>query len=333
MQSSSGREDENKISIKIAIKQRFIMMNLSAKITINSQKKWVFDKISSVEIERDIEKVTATCRLVLPKRLKWKDETGIPLRRGDKIFVELGYNGNLQPAFSGYIKTIGAKAPVEIECEDEMFLLKNTAAKKKTYPNADLKKMLSEQLPEGLKLEVFKKQGIGKFVVNSDTVAQLLGELSKSGVRSFFKDGTLYCGMIFDHSATIGKPKPTYRAGAGGNIIDDDDLEQVRADDIRLCIKASGTDRNGKKIRVEVGDKLDGEIRSFFKYNTTLEQLKAEATAKLTEWKKDGLAGSFTTFGGRLAGLLDVIKIYPQGGAAVDCKVIKNTISFGNSGY
>jgi hypothetical protein len=163
-------------------------------------------------------------------------------------------------------------------------------------------------------------------------VAQLLGELSENGIISFFKNGTLYSGVLLDHESQIKGLKPTYKTGKDGNIIDDSDLEYSRAEDINLRIKAEGTDKNGKKIKVEVGDK-DGELRSFFKYNTTKEQLASEAKAKLTEWKVEGLTGSFGTFGGHTRQLLDIIKIVLDGENKGLYKVTKNTINYGLGGY
>lgn len=44
------------------------MFRLTAKIEIRSAKTWVFDKVASVEITRDIETLTDTCVLQLPKK-------------------------------------------------------------------------------------------------------------------------------------------------------------------------------------------------------------------------------------------------------------------------
>jgi len=314
------------------------MFKLCANIRIISEKTWTFDKISSCEIERDIENIGTKCTLTLPKNTKWKNETKIPVKRGDRISISLGYDGELTEVFAGYISKVTTKTPVEIECEDEMYLLKLTKTKKKTYANANLQTLLEEQMPAGVKVNVYSKQTFGKYVVDQDTVAALMGDLADNGFSFFFREGVLYAGMIFDHSEQITGKKQLFIEGGvnryqTGNIIDDDDLVWNSADSIQLRIKASGTDKKGKKIKVEVGDK-DGELRTFFKYNTTKEALKAEATKKLTEWKISGFSGSFTTFGARPVLLLDLIKIrtkeYPEGGVY---RVVKNTISYGEGGY
>jgi hypothetical protein len=279
---------------------------------------------------RDIETISATCTLTLPHNTEWYNSKTVPVERGDRIEVELGYDNELEKVFTGYIKTVSAKTPIEIGCDDEIYLLKNTPAKKKSYAVADVETLLREQLPGGVKFEVFKKQAFGKYSVNSDTVAQLLGDLQENGLTFYFRDGVLYAGMMFDHPANA--RKQVFKDGEGGNIIDDSDLVWNNADSISLRIKASGTDSAGKKISVEVGDP-DGEVRSYFKYNTTKAALEAEAKKKLTEWKIAGLSGSFTTFGAKPVWLLDNIKIQTGGHPAGTYRVTKNTLTFGTGGY
>ena len=99
-------------------------LKLSAKIEVKSTKIWTFEKVSSVEITLDSESLTDTCVIKLPKKIKWQNEAEIPLKRGDAVSVWLGYNGELELAFTGYIRTVGFKNPVVITCEDEMFRLK-----------------------------------------------------------------------------------------------------------------------------------------------------------------------------------------------------------------
>ena len=136
--------------------------------------------------------------------------------------------------------------------------------------------------------------------------------------------------MIHDHSEHIGKKKQVLADDI--NIIDDSELHWFDAEEINLKIKATGTDKSGKKISVEVGD-ADGELRSFGKLNTTEAQLKAEATQKLTEWKKDGLSGSFLTFGQKYIWLLDIVKIKQEGKDRGIYKVLKNSTTFSSEGY
>lgn len=306
------------------------MLKLSANIVIFSNKTWRFSIVSSVEIERDIEKVTATCKIVLPKNLKWHKEASIPVKIGDRVEVSLGYDDKLEGVFVGYVKKVSVRTPITIECEDSMYLLKKTNTKKKSYPNATIKQILTDQIPTGIEFETYSTQSIGNYVVDCDTVAQLLGELAESGISSFFYGHTLKVGMIHDHMASIGQKKQVLADNI--NIIDDSELKWSDVEEITLKIKASGTDKSGKKISVEVGDD-DGEVRSFFKYNTTEAQLKVEATKKLKDWKISGLSGSLTTFGQKYIWLLDLVKIKQEGIDRGVYKVLKNVATYSSEGY
>lgn len=306
------------------------MYRLTAKIEITGAKSWRLEKVTEVEITRDTEKLTDECRLTLPKKIKWDGAAEIPVQRGDVVKVWLGYDGDLQLAFVGYVRDVGFKTPVVITCEDEMFKLKQIEAKKKAYKSVNLETLLKEQ---GLNypLRVMGEQSLGQYRVTADTVASLLGHLQENGVRSFFRyeDGSpvLYCGVLFERDS-----RPSQVFATGVNIIDDQSLEQQKAENMRLRIKAVSLMPNNKKIRVEVGD-ADGEHRTLHTYNKTESELKAWAEQEIKRLKRDGLTGSFTTFGASLVDCLDAIGLIIDGKKAGVYQVKKNVIKYGTSGY
>ena len=306
------------------------MYVLCSKIEIKSKKTWVFDKITSAEVVRDTESLTDTCVVELPRKVKWRGESTIPIRRGDEITVWLGYDGNLQLAFRGFITAVGTKNPVRIECEDEMFRLKQIEAKKKAYKSVNLETLLKEQ-GLGYPLRVMGEQNLGQYRVTADTVASLLDHLQENGVRSFFRyeDGrsVLYCGVLFDRDS-----RPSQVFATGVNIIDDQSLEQQAAENMRLRIKAVSLMPNNKKIRVEVGD-TDGETRTLHTYNKQEAELKAWAQQEIKRLKRDGLTGSFKTFGHKLADKLDAIGIKMDGEKKGVYRVKKNIIKYGADGF
>lgn len=99
------------------------MYRLTARLEIESERRWVIDKITACQIERSTDDLTDTCKLTLPKRMLWDAKEGAPLSRGDKVRLSLGYDDDLQLAFVGYIREVGFKTPVELVCEDEMYQL------------------------------------------------------------------------------------------------------------------------------------------------------------------------------------------------------------------
>lgn len=305
------------------------MYRLTAKIEITGAKSWRLDFVTGVEITRDTEKLTDICKITLPKKIKWDGENEVPVKRGDAVKVWLGYDDRNELAFAGYVKEVGFKTPVVLECEDEMFKLKQMAAIKKAYKSTTLEQLLKDQ---GLTdVKVMGEQTLGAYRVTADTVASLLGKLQESGIRSFFRceDGkpVLYSGVIFERGTVVSQVFAT-----GVNIINDQSLEQQKADTMRLNVKAVSILPNNKKIKVEVGD-ADGERRTITTYNKTESQLKAWAEQEIKRLKRDGLKGSLTTFGYKLVDKLDTVGVKIDGTPMGVYQVKKNVIKYGSGGY
>jgi hypothetical protein len=283
-----------------------------------------------VEIVRDTDKLTTEAKITLPKKLKWDGSEKIPVKRGDKVTISLGYNDNLQTAFSGFVRDVGFKTPVVITCEDDMFNLKQMPAKKMAYRSVTIEKLLKDQ-GISYRLNVMGEQSLGAYRVTADTVAALLGKLSQQGIRSFFRyeDGepVLYCGVLFERD---NKPSQVFKTGF--NIISDQNLKQQKAENMRLRVKAVSLMPDNKKIKVEAGD-ADGEQRTLHTYNKTESELKAWAQQEIKRLKRDGLSGSFTTFGHTLVDCLDAVGIIIDGTKMGVYQVKKNVIKYGDTGY
>jgi hypothetical protein len=307
------------------------MYRLSVKIEITGEKTWQLPFATAVEIERDTDKLTADCKVTLPKKLKWDGESTVPVRRGDAIKVWLGYDDNLQLAFQGFVRDVGFKTPCVLTCEDDMFKLKQAKTQKKAYKSVTIEQLLKDQ-QTGYTVKVMGEQALGAYRVTADTVAALLGHLHENGIRSFFRyeDGTpvLYCGVLFERGATVSQVFST-----GINIISDRSLEQQKAEDMRLRVKVVSLQAdNKKKIKVEVGD-ADGEHRTLHCYGKTEAEAKAWGEQEIKRLKRDGLTGSLTTFGYKLVDLLDTVGVKIDGNKMGTYQVKKNKIKFGTGGF
>lgn len=306
------------------------MFRLCAKIEIKGDHNWSFDFVTAVEISRDIDRLTAEAKITLPKKIKWNGSIEIPVRRGDSVRISLGYDGNLQLAFVGWVRDVGFKTPVVITCEDDMFKLKQMPAVKKAYRSVNLETLLKDQ---GIthRLNIMGEQSLGAYRVNADTVASLLGKLSEQGVRSFFRyengEPILYCGVLFERDS---KPAQLFKTGL--NIISDQSLQQQRAENMRLRVKAVSLLPDNKKIKIEVGDS-DGELRTIHTYNKTENELIVWAQQEIRRLKRDGLTGSFTTFGYRLVDPLDAIGLIIDGSNMGVYQVKKVLVRYGDGGF
>ena len=306
------------------------MFRLCAKIEIKGDRAWSFDFVNAVEITRDTEKLTTEAKIIMPKKVKWDKADKIPVKRGDSVKISLGYDDNLQTAFVGYVRDVGFKTPIVITCEDEMFKLKQMPTKKKAYRSVSLETLLKDQ-GISYRLNIMGEQALGAYRVTADTVAALLGKLSEQGIRSFFRyeNGApvLYCGVLFERDT---RPAQVFKTGL--NIISDQSLQQQKAENMRLRVKAVSLMPDNKKIKVEVGD-ADGEHRTLHTYNKTESELKAWAEQEIKRLKRDGLTGSFTTFGHTLVDCLDAIGIVIDGVKSGVYQVKKNIVKYGDDGY
>ena len=306
------------------------MFRLCAKIEIKGDRAWSFDFVNAVEITRDTEKLTTEAKIIMPKKVKWDKADKIPVKRGDSVKISLGYDDNLQTAFVGYVRDVGFKTPIVITCEDEMFKLKQMPTKKKAYRSVSLETLLKDQ-GISYRLNIMGEQALGAYRVTADTVAALLGKLSEQGIRSFFRyeNGApvLYCGVLFERDT---RPAQVFKTGL--NIISDQSLQQQKAEKMRLRVKAVSLMPDNKKIKVEVGD-ADGEHRTLHTYNKTESELKAWAEQEIKRLKRDGLTGSFTTFGHTLVDCLDAIGIVIDGVKSGVYQVKKNIVKYGDGGY
>lgn len=299
-------------------------------IKIESSKTWVFDKVISCEIELDSESLTDTCMLKLPKKVKWDDEATIPIKRGDKVEVKLGYDDELTTRFVGYVRSVGTKSPVEIQCDDSMYLLKQAPCKPLSYRTVTLDKLLKDQLPADVELKVHGEQEIGQFRVSDANVSELLSRLMESGIKSFFKiiDGkaVLWSGVVFESDNT-----KVWKFESGVNVIKND-TEYQRADDIKVKVTATSIMPNNERIEVEVGDS-DGEARTMSKYNVNKRDLEKWANDELAKIKCDGLTGSIETFGIPEVEKRDRIYLKVDDAEGGVYQVKKVGVSYGAEGY
>ena len=99
---------------------------------------------------------------------------------GDKVTIECGYNYQHTTIFTGYVADIKTKFPLELVCEDAMWLFKQQSFKK-TFAKVTVKELVDFLLTKahGDFKVVYSFPGLqlGKFRINTATGAQVLDEL------------------------------------------------------------------------------------------------------------------------------------------------------------
>lgn len=279
------------------------MLRLSSDITLGS---FNFSFCTGIEIVSSWENLTDTARISIPKKIRVKKDgfyvdaiTSGPdamWRRGDPVSISLGYDDVNAQVFSGVITRIIPRLPLEFECEDKMFVLKQTTVDKFSASGVTLKSLLTAIMPESIPFET-ENIKLGKFVIEKATIAEVLNYLKKKfGIQSYFNLGVLYVGFAYrvtsfkDIVATDLKEFEFQK-----NIIDESGLEYMRDDDVRLKVTAINILPDNTRKSITVGDTL-GEERTMFFYDVTDAELTKLATEALEKLKYEGFAGSFVTF-------------------------------------
>jgi hypothetical protein len=306
-------------------------------------KTYYLDFVTDGEIHDTWNNLTNTARITFPQNLYFKDETGrvntwsgqnmtadpslVPLiLKGDRITIDLGFNYwtkgrqviDVTPRFEGYISGIVNRLPIEIEAEDNMWLLKQVTCPNKVFKGYTLQEIIKE-LIQGTDFTVneIAKTSIGDFrTQDSETVAQVLNRLRDYHIFCTFRGKELQCsGLVYSPYEAIRKE---FVFDFQENIAFDS-LEYQRTDDIHIGIKAysvskfelTQTNSAGKKRKstkrlsvfvtnkgVTNEDGWEGEKRTLhFPDVDNLEDLTEKAKGQLTRLYYEGLKGSFTTFG------------------------------------
>ncbi|PLW89977.1 hypothetical protein [Mucilaginibacter sp.] len=287
------------------------MLRLSSyiKITDPSGTNYLeFTFLNEVEIEKSRRSLTNTAKVTIARKLKiLNGDINQILKRGSAIEIQLGYDGNLKTMFSGFVTEVGAKTPVVIDCQDEMWSLKQnsfTKAWSKKVKVSEIIKYVYSGPAQIVDLE------IGGFIIKKESTAQALDKLRKYGLQCYFDKGIL----IVDFAGVIHNQGKEVIYDFNKNIVENN-LEYKRKEDARIKVIGISKEHKGKKLEVIAGDN-DGEVHTLHYTNMDKDQLQKIVNSEIDKLKYNGFKGNFKTFGlpyiepGDTAVLLD--QDYPE---------------------
>lgn len=313
------------------------MLKLSSHIIIEGANRWEFTALKECVIIEDTTSLTDTCELLLPRNIQWEgyinENNKPPIKRGDKITVNLGYDDELVTRFTGFVRSVDAKTPIAIKCEDGMFLLKSQKAEPKAFKNASLKEIVTHLL-KGTNIDfklIDDDIKVGNWRITKANVSEELQELKeKMMLSSYFRmiDGksVLYIGLAY--------PLDNRKKGVfvhSKNIISEN-FEYRDKEDIKVRVEAQSFNAKNKKITYEYGDK-EGELIKIRIDGLTEYELKKYAIQAIDRYKQSGFKGGFETFGVPEMSKCNMVEIHASDGNSGTYLVKKNEIKFGMSGY
>ncbi|WP_432221251.1 late control protein [Flavobacterium sp. TMP13] len=275
------------------------MYILDGKVEIGE---YVFNAVHGIEITKSVDDLSDTALIKLPSRFKIRQNgvqkyTEEAIKVGDKVIITLAYEGIYEGVeFTGFVKKISPKIPVEIQCEDAMWLLRRNNINI-SWAKTSIKEIVQEVIKETpIEMSRFMKGQdipLNKWTVRNANGAQVLESLRKDLAQTVFIDdeGKLYVGL--QQLTNIGE---TVVYDLNYNLVENN-LEFKSANERRIKIKYNYIDpKTNKKESVEFGD-MDGEQRE---YTTSVvsdkKQLEKMANAELAKMKYDGFDGDVVSF-------------------------------------
>lgn len=265
-------------------------------VSPTSGKQLTFTSVNEVEIESTYKRLTDTGRIVLPRNIKvLNGNINDILKRGSIVEIHLGYNGELNLEFKGYIARVEAKIPTVIHCEDESWNLKQKTITK-SFKNVKL-------------IEIVKSIFAGKVNVIDINIPTLrINKVNGTAVLEHLKK-TYGLYAFFTYQKQSGNYIPVLNVGFAYDLklsekvvfdfqknVIDNDLQFKLREDLRIRVKGISIFPNNSRIEVEIGDK-DGDERTLHYYNLTKEALKQIVSKEIEKLKVDGYKGDFTSFG------------------------------------
>ena len=317
------------------------MLRLCSNITVGDIS---FNFLNEVEINRSWQSLTNTGRMIIPRKLNWQQRDIVAgnnplITRGSKVNIQLGYNNQLNTYFSGYVSQVNIRTPLELQFEDEMWLLKQVVVNF-SFRAPTLQDIINEVEKQFKASAIFAKHNpsvsfkcidiqMGQLRVKNLTIAKLFEFIRTNyGLQTFIRNGVVYTGLAYytDQQVKVARQ-------FDWNIITDN-LEYRRLDDQKIKVKAISTYPNNTKIEYDTGD-LDGDLRTLNYYNVSEADLKVFANNEIQKLKYEGFFGSFETFGdiymdhGYAVQLVD--KKLPDRNGLYLIKAVKTT--FGINGF
>ena len=193
--------------------------------------------------------VCYTKLLRTPKNAKDFDRFKISewFREGDPVEVWLGYDGELELEFSGYITKVSAGIPLVINCEDEMYKLKRNVVSV-SKQDCGLKELL-EAIAPGYKVVCDNTHLVGNVRYSKKAASEILEDLKQKGIYSWFEGKELHA---FNKSKSDIDPVDVKLEETAG-----ESLKQKAIEDTMVII--SLIRKKGKKLNVEYGDQGAGK--------------------------------------------------------------------------
>ncbi|MEI6898255.1 MAG: hypothetical protein WCL00_00125 [Bacteroidota bacterium] len=272
------------------------MYKVDWKILFEGKKVFKLNFLQSVEIHESVDILSDTAVIKLPGSMIGKQlEVETKLKVGDKVTIELGYNGNLKTEFKGFLQSISTDdGSITLTCEDGIYQTR-ISVKDKEFVNCTSKDV-AQYVVDQVNLSLTHKITLicdcemkyDKFVVSKANGHDVLSKLQEESKGNIYMKGN---ELHFHHAYLEKFGETSFDFFMN---IEKNELKYRRADDRKFEVEVEGIGKDGKRTVVPVGT-TGGEKRSVkisgVTDKTTL-QKRGEEELKYLVF--DGYEGSFT---------------------------------------
>lgn len=264
-----------------------------------------FKGVYEVTVKKSVHNYCDTAVIKVPatsffkvagRRQTQSQQTAKQFKKGDKVIINLGYNGNLKREFIGFVDRVNFTTPVEIECEGYSYQLRNRKNIAKSWKATTLKEVLQEvvkdtdvklhsKIPDIPLKNIFINNASGTQVID------YLKGLLKGALTACFVDDVFYMGLTYMDLA-----EKTVKFQLGKNTIKDEELKYHQAEDVKVNIELQFRKEGGQQVTTSTGTKGGVVRRDTLTAVTDEKHLKEIAQAKLLQESWNGYEGKLTAF-------------------------------------
>lgn len=274
------------------------MFNVDWKITIEGEKKYKLLFLDSVEITESVDVLSDTAKIKIPGSMLNKQlEVESKVKAGDRVTIELGYDGDLKTEFKGFLRSISTDdGSLTFNCEDGIYLTRKSVKDKefKNCTSKDVAQYVVDQvnasLPADGKIKLVCDWEITyeKFVIVKANGYDVLNKLQEETKGNIYMKGS----ELHYHPSYVEKfGEARYDFSVN---IEKSELKYRKADEKSIEVVIEATSNDGKKVSVTAGT-TGGEKRTIVKAGVFDKQtLKKLAEDELKYLVFDGYEGSFT---------------------------------------
>ena len=276
------------------------------------------------KINLSLKEMTSTCTISLAKKInirnsQYNSSRALQdvVRGGQRVRVYARYDQESTDEnfkrleFAGWVRNINPQVPMEIECEDEMYILKRHEVAPKVFKGGKVsdvvKYIVQDIVVQGhaghYVLDVLDSALGGAFAITRDenTAAKVLAKIEEVyGLKSNFRFKEVE-GQV-QNILMVGTQYMSTQGGAAvryvlnRNVITNS-LSYTRASDKQIRVRVSSRQADGKAITAKFRGDNEGDTKELQIPGLTQAQVEEYAKRLYEESKVDSFEGSITTFG------------------------------------